>query len=96
MAAIVQGIQRVTLTIGEINGSMAEQSSGISQINQAVTEMDRSTQQNAALVEESTAASAVLNEQAHNLSRTVAGFTLDASGASADYSQGTPRLAAHR
>ncbi|MCZ8092174.1 MAG: methyl-accepting chemotaxis protein [Acidovorax sp.] len=96
MAAIVQGIQRVTLTIGEINGSMAEQSSGISQINQAVTEMDRSTQQNAALVEESTAASAVLNEQAHNLSRTVAGFTLDASGASADYSQGTPRLADHR
>jgi methyl-accepting chemotaxis protein len=60
---------------------MTEQSDGIGQINQAVAEMDRATQQNAALVEESTAASAVLNDQAHHLSRTVAGFTLEASQA---------------
>lgn len=56
---------------------MSEQSIGISQINQAVTEMDPSTQQNATLVEQSTAASSVLNERAQNLSRTVASFKLD-------------------
>ncbi len=57
---------------------MSEQSIGISQINQAVTEMDQSTQQNAALVEQSiAAASSVLNERAQNLSRTVASFKLD-------------------
>lgn len=57
---------------------MSEQSIGISQINQAVTEMDPSTQQNAALVEQSTAASSsVLNERAQKLSRTVASFKLD-------------------
>ncbi|CAB5698674.1 Ribose and galactose chemoreceptor protein [Delftia tsuruhatensis] len=77
MGEIVDGIQRVSQIIVEINGAMTEQSVGIAQINQAVAEMDRSTQQNAALVEESTAASSVLNEQAHHLSRTVAGFTLD-------------------
>ena len=77
MGEIVEGIRRVAQIIGEINGSMNEQSMGIGQINQAVAEMDRATQQNAALVEESTAASSVLNEQAHHLSRTVAGFTLD-------------------
>ncbi|MDR0225045.1 MAG: methyl-accepting chemotaxis protein [Burkholderiaceae bacterium] len=77
MGEIVDGIQRVSQIIVEINGAMTEQSVGIGQINQAVAEMDRATQQNAALVEESTAASSVLNEQAHHLSRTVAGFTLD-------------------
>ncbi|MFE8644417.1 methyl-accepting chemotaxis protein [Sphingomonas sp. NCPPB 2930] len=77
MGEIVESIQRVAQIIGEINGSMTEQSAGIGQINQAVADMDRATQQNAALVEESTAASGVLNDQAHHLSRTVAGFTLD-------------------
>ena len=76
MGEIVDGIERVTHIIGEIHGSMTEQSSGIVQINQAVAEMDRATQQNAALVEQSTAASAVLNEQAHNLAHTVNMFTL--------------------
>ena len=77
MGEIVESIQRVAQIIGEINGSMTEQSAGIGQINQAVADMDRASQQNAALVEESTAASGVLNDQAHHLSRTVAGFTLD-------------------
>ncbi|WP_010461721.1 methyl-accepting chemotaxis protein [Acidovorax radicis] len=81
MNEIVHGIQRVAQIVGEINGSMTEQSSGIGQINQAVAEMDRATQQNAALVEESTAASGVLNDQAHHLARTVAGFQLEASRA---------------
>ncbi len=91
MGEIVDGIQRVTQIIGEINGSMAEQSSGIAQINQAVAEMDRATQQNAALVEESTAASGVLNDQAHNLSRTVAGFTLDERSAPESHALALPR-----
>ena len=57
MGEIVDGIQRVSQIIVEINGAMTEQSVGIGQINQAVADMDRATQQNAALVEESTAAS---------------------------------------
>ncbi|GKT02350.1 methyl-accepting chemotaxis protein [Acidovorax sp. SUPP3434] len=89
MGEIVDSIQRVTQIIGEINSSMTEQSAGIGQINQAVAEMDRATQQNAALVEESTAASGVLNEQAHNLSRTVTGFTLD-KHAAAGHGGATP------
>jgi len=76
MGEIVQGIERVSHIIGEIHGSMTEQSTGIVQINQSVADMDRATQQNAALVEQSTAASAVLNEQAHNLADTVNMFTL--------------------
>ncbi len=75
MGEIVTDIQQVAQIIGEINGTMNEQSSGIGQINQAVAEMDRATQQNAALVEESTAASAVLNDQAHNLARIVGTFS---------------------
>lgn len=83
MGEIVGSIQRVAQIIGEINSAMNEQSVGIDQINQAVAEMDRATQQNAALVEESTAASGVLNDQAHQLSRTVAGFTLESHAAAA-------------
>jgi len=81
MGEIVRDIQQVAQIIGEINATMDEQSSGIGQINQAVAEMDRATQQNAALVEESTAASAVLNDQAHNLARIVGTFKLDADHA---------------
>ncbi|GGH66561.1 methyl-accepting chemotaxis protein [Comamonas phosphati] len=80
MEEIVAGIQRVAQIIGEISGTLTEQSAGIGQINQAVAEMDLATQQNAALVEESTAASSVLNEQAHHLSHTVASFKLEPHG----------------
>ena len=82
MGEIVDSIQRVARIINEIHGSMAEQSTGIDQINQAVAEMDRSTQQNAALVEQSTAASGVLNEQAHHLSDAVSRFTLSTEDSS--------------
>ncbi|QDQ86582.1 HAMP domain-containing protein [Alcaligenaceae bacterium SJ-26] len=77
MGEIVQDIQHVTHIIGEINGAMTEQSTGIGQINQAVADMDRAVQENAALVEESTAASITLNEQAHYLADTVSAFTLE-------------------
>ncbi|KFX30810.1 methyl-accepting chemotaxis protein [Ralstonia solanacearum] len=76
MREIVEGIQRVGRIIGEIDGAMHEQSAGISQIDRSVAEMDQATQQNAALVEQSTAASSMLNEQAHGLSRTVGLFRL--------------------
>ena len=54
-----------------------EQSSGIEQINVAVTQMDEMTQQNAALVEEAAAAAESLNEQANSMSAAVSVFRLD-------------------
>ncbi|VVE58130.1 chemotaxis protein [Pandoraea horticolens] len=76
MGEIVDGISRVRRLIGEIHSAVTEQSTGISQIDRSVAEMDQSTQQNAALVEESAAASAMLSEQARNLADTVALFQL--------------------
>ncbi len=76
MHEIVDSIERVNRIIAEIDGAMNEQSAGISQIDQSVAEMDHATQQNAALVEQSTAASATLNEQAHGLARIVGLFKL--------------------
>ncbi|MDD5336793.1 MAG: hypothetical protein PHS32_23915, partial [Rhodoferax sp.] len=53
------------------------QSSGIEQVNQAITQMDQVTQQNAALVEEAAAAAASLQEQAGKLSQVISAFKLD-------------------
>ncbi|MBV8618605.1 MAG: HAMP domain-containing protein [Curvibacter sp.] len=92
MGEIVDSIQRVSQLIGEINGAMREQSDGIGQISQAVAEMDRATQQNAALVEESAAASSVLNDQAHHLAGTVGGFRLERDGATALHSSSPSAL----
>ena len=69
---------RVSLEItGEIKSASREQASGIQQVNQAVTQMDQVTQQNAALVEEVSAASASLQEQAVGLSRAVSVFKIE-------------------
>jgi len=76
MNEIVASVQRVTDIIGEITAASSEQSSGIGQINQAVTQLDQMTQQNAALVEESAAAAESLKEQAHKLASVVAAFRL--------------------
>ena len=62
--------------IAEITASSAEQSDNIGQISQSVTQLDQMTQQNAALVEESTAASESLREQAHQLTSAVSQFKL--------------------
>ena len=64
---IVSSVRRVSDIIAEITASSAEQSDNIGQISQSVTQLDQMTQQNAALVEESTAASESLREQAHHL-----------------------------
>ncbi|MDE2371673.1 MAG: chemotaxis protein [Burkholderiales bacterium] len=76
MQEIVESVQRVRTTLGEIDGATREQSTGIGEINAAVTDLDHMTQQNAALVEESAAATRALQEQAAGLAHAVAGFRL--------------------
>ncbi len=76
MTDIVSSVQRVTDIIGEITAASTEQSGGIAQVNDAVTQLDRMTQQNAALVEESAAAAESLKDQAHRLTEVVSVFRL--------------------
>ena len=79
MAEIVSAVTRVTDIMGEISSASDEQSRGIDQVGQAVAEMDRVTQQNAWLVQESAAAAAALEEQAARLTETVAVFKVNRS-----------------
>ncbi|WP_416761065.1 Cache 3/Cache 2 fusion domain-containing protein [Roseateles sp. So40a] len=74
MRDIVSSVKRVTDIIGEISTASREQSQGVSRINGAVAQLDQGTQQNAALVEESTAAAESLREQAHRLVEQVGQF----------------------
>lgn len=80
MDEIVASISRVTDVLGEISTAADEQSDGIGQVNVAVAELDRMTQQNAALVEESTVAAEQLKEQADGLAVAVGAFTLSERG----------------
>jgi methyl-accepting chemotaxis protein len=75
---IVRSSQRVNELLAEIATGAHEQSTGIGQIGQAVHDLDRMTQQNAALVEQTAAASSAMKEQAHMLSREVMRFRLPA------------------
>jgi methyl-accepting chemotaxis protein len=77
MAEIVERVRRVTDIMAEISAASREQTTGIEQVNQAISEMDEVTQQNAALVEEAAAAAGSLDEQAAALARTVSHFKLD-------------------
>ena len=79
MADIVQSVQRVTDMIGEITAASTEQGAGVSQVNQAVGNLDQMTQQNAALVEESAAAAQSLREQAEQLAQMVSVFKVNAA-----------------
>ena len=76
MEEIVNAVTRVTDIMGEIASASDEQSRGIDQVGLAVSEMDRVTQQNAALVEESAAAAAALEEQASRLTQAVSVFRI--------------------
>ena len=76
MDEIVDSVRRVTDIMAEIQAASQEQTQGIEQINQAITQMDQVTQQNAALVEEAAAAAASLQEQAGGLSQVVSVFQL--------------------
>lgn len=78
MEGIVQASQRVNGLLGEIANGTREQSLGIGQIGQAVNELDRMTQQNAALVEQTSAAASAMKEQAMALAQEVDRFRLPA------------------
>ena len=79
---IAEQITRLTSIAREISASSQEQSSGLQQVNIAVAQMDQVTQQNAAMVEESTAASHSLAQDARELDRMMGQFSLD--GAATD------------
>jgi methyl-accepting chemotaxis protein len=79
MTDIVDSVRRVTDIMGEITAASQEQTSGIDQINMAISQMDQVTQQNAALVEEASAASEAMQEQAAKLALVVSVFQLDNS-----------------
>ncbi|MFA7243053.1 MAG: methyl-accepting chemotaxis protein [Sulfuricellaceae bacterium] len=98
MEEIVTSIKRVTDIMAEIAAASGEQSAGIEQVNQAITQMDEVTQQNAALVEQAAAAAESLEEQAQNLSASVSLFKLDAkssSGVAAVRSVAKPSVGAY-
>jgi methyl-accepting chemotaxis protein len=73
---IVAGVQRVSQVIGEITLAANQQNTGIGEINTAVVQLDRMTQENAALVEQAAAASEALKQQSQRLTQAVAGFRL--------------------
>jgi len=80
MADVVQAVKRVTDLMGEISAASTEQQTGIEQVNQAVMQMDEVTQQNAALVEQASAAAQSMASQSSTLREMVSVFRL--SGAS--------------
>ena len=81
MDEIVGRVKGVTDIMAEISAASREQSSGIDQVNQAISQMDQVTQQNAALVEEASAASQAMQDQAARLAELVGTFKLAAGGA---------------
>ena len=76
MADVVKAIQQVTTIVSSIDTASSEQSAGVAQVGQAITQLDQTTQQNAALVEEMTAAAEKLNVQAAELVNTMAMFKI--------------------
>jgi methyl-accepting chemotaxis protein len=103
MDEIVASVRRVTDIIGEITASTVEQSHGIGSVNGAVSELDKMTQQNAALVEESAAAAESMREQAGKLASLVSSFKLQhvghvghgAAAPAASASYATPKAQVH-
>jgi len=87
MNEVVDAIGRVTQVVTEISAASAAQNLGVGQIGDAVSQMDRATQQNAALVEEMAAAAASLKAQAQNLVTTVAVFETGSAGAAQAHHQ---------
>jgi len=82
MQEVVASIRRVTDIMGEISAASTEQSMGVSQVGEAVTQMDQVTQQNAALVEEMAAAASSLKNQAEELLNTVNVLKVDGAAVS--------------
>ncbi len=90
---IITGVQGINQIVAEIAASATEQSTGLAEVNTAVNQMDQATQQNAAMVEQSTAASHSLSNEARELSRLVQRFRL-AGDASRQDRPGSARRAA--
>jgi methyl-accepting chemotaxis protein len=78
MDQIVASVRGITGVIGEVTVAASEQSTGLGQVNQALSQLDNTTQQNAALVEQSAAAAAMLSEQVEVLAQAVGQFKLAA------------------
>jgi len=81
MDGIVAAVQRMTGIMAEIASASQEQSTGIAQVDRAISQMDDATRQNATLVEDASAAARALAEQAERLAEVVSGFRLPATGA---------------
>jgi len=79
MKEVVEAVERVAQMIGTISHASGDQLAGVSQVNGAVNELERMTQQNSALVEQSTAAAQALREQATRLTELVGAFRLSGS-----------------
>ncbi len=82
LTRIAAQVTQIDSLVQEIAGSAKEQSVGIGDVNEAVNKMDRVTQQNAAMVEETTAATLSLRSQTEELGRLISSFRTDADGAS--------------
>jgi ABC-type transporter Mla subunit MlaD len=95
---IVQEVNRLTVTVGEIAAASKAQSSGISEVNKTVTQIDAFTQQNAALVQQAAAASDLLGRQSRELDELSSFFTVagTAKAPARDVYSGVERRAADR
>jgi len=78
---IVGSVNKVSVIVAEMAAAAHEQASGIGQVNQAILQMDQVTQQNAALVEQTAAASRAMSDQAQQLQQLMGFFTLEDSSA---------------
>jgi|CXWL01.1.fsa_nt_gi methyl-accepting chemotaxis protein len=85
LGRILEGVGRINVLLADISGSAQEQATALTEVNTAINQMDQTTQQNAAMVEQSTAASHALAQEAEALSRLVEKFEVgaDASAAAA-------------
>ncbi|MEC9483867.1 MAG: methyl-accepting chemotaxis protein [Halomonas sp.] len=94
MHEIVSSVARVTDVIGEISAGAREQSSGIGQVNIAVAEMDTMTQQNAAMVQQTSSAASTMREHAQRLNQLIGSFVLGEETGSPRDRQAPPALQA--
>jgi len=94
MQEVVDSVQRVSAIIADISNASEEQRTGIEQVNEAITQMDQVTQQNAALVEEAAAAANSMQDQAAALSQVVGVFRIGAQSGAATVSTLKPKTRA--
>ncbi len=95
LQGIVTAVKKVSDLVAEMAVAACQQAGGIEQINNAVLQMDQVTQQNAALVEQTAAASQAMGGQAQELQQLMAFFTLDHSEPKSDLASAIPSTPAH-